>query len=67
MIFQHTILSIYFQRNSFAIIGKYIQLSANHSKSGVQGSMAWTDYLLNKYKYKYRSANKYKYNPNNVV
>ena len=46
-------------------MGKYIQVSANHTTSGVQGSMVWVDYLLNKYKY--RSANKYKYNANNVV
>ena len=65
MIFEHAILSIFFQSYSFAIMGKYIQVSANHTTSGVQVSMAWVDYLLNKYKY--RSANKYKYNANNVV
>ena len=46
-------------------MGKYIQVSANHTTSGVQGSMAWVDYLLNKYNY--RSANKYRYNVDNVV
>ena len=46
-------------------MGKYIQVSANHTTSTVQGSMAQVDYLLNKYKV--RTANKYKYNANNVV
>ena len=27
-------------------MGKYIQVSSNHTTSGVQGSMAWVDYLL---------------------
>ena len=46
-------------------MGKYIQVSANHTTSGVQVSMAWVNYLLNKYKY--RSADKYKYNANDVL